>query len=92
MLSVSVDDGLLLPGQVGAKPSNDTIANLDQTSTNDPLLDNFMNKHSAAYRVLLSTHIRSIFPTLHCLCATLSQECVRIGFITELWMDKCNPP
>ena len=100
MLSISEDDCLLLPGQVSAQPSHDIgaigsstnlVDNTDPTNANDFMTHDLTNKNTATYPVLLSTNVRSIFPKIDCFCTTLCQEGVGIGFITELWMDKCNP-
>ena len=41
--------------------------------------------------MLLSTNVRSLFPKLDSLCATLTEEGVCIGFISEIWMSELNP-
>ena len=43
------------------------------------------------YPVLLCTNVRSLIPKIDCVCETLVEEKVSIGFISELWLQGKNP-
>ena len=49
------------------------------------------NKDFTNYPTVLSTNVRSVFPKLDCLCTTLNEEEVDIGFISEMQMSTSNP-
>ena len=76
-VSLSTDD------MFGVIPQYDGLA--------DPAVVDTNNKDLINYPTVLCTNVRSLIPKIDCMCETLREEGVAIGFVSELWLSSKNP-